>query len=275
MSARPGGGRLRLESWQNAQDQGTAAALSALGLGEAYRPTGAVWSEQYDAMVQIVGFPALAASEVLRPQADARALLSVALDAEGRAVAGVTVNAARELRQLRKWIAQGAVLDPALRRSRRRWPAPRSDDGDPEPGKEHAMELEHLLTKAACEETVLAFFHALDTRAVRSRRRADDRRRLLGTAGRLLSGREQILDALNGRAPDRATCHVVTNLRLATLDGSRATVAYFLTAYESRPTEQGGAPRLVAIRECQDTLVATAQGWRLQDKRSRRHLPPE
>ena len=63
-----GGGRLRLESWQNAQDQGTAAALSALGLGEAYRPTGAVWSEQYDAMVQIVGFPALAASEVLRPQ---------------------------------------------------------------------------------------------------------------------------------------------------------------------------------------------------------------
>lgn len=116
VSARPGGGRLRLESWQNAQDQGTAAALSALGLGEAYRPTGAVWSEQYDAMVQIVGFPALAASEVLRPQADARALLSVALDAEGRAVAGVTVNAARELRQLRKWIAQGAVLDPALLR---------------------------------------------------------------------------------------------------------------------------------------------------------------
>ena len=74
--------------------QGTAAALSALGLGEAYRPTGAVWSEQYDAMVQIVGFPALAASEV-RGRRDARALLSVALDAEGRAVAGVTVNAAR------------------------------------------------------------------------------------------------------------------------------------------------------------------------------------
>ncbi|WZB60784.1 hypothetical protein WJ970_23775 [Achromobacter xylosoxidans] len=31
-------------------------------------------------------------------------------------MAGVTVNAARELRQLRKWIAQGAVLDPALLR---------------------------------------------------------------------------------------------------------------------------------------------------------------
>ena len=131
VSAQPGGGRLRLESWQNAQDQGTAAALSALGLGEAYRPTGAVWSEQYDAMVQIVGFPALAASEVLRPQADARALLSVALDAEGRAVAGVTVNAARELRQLRKWIAQGGCWIRRCCAGRTRWPAPRSDDGDP------------------------------------------------------------------------------------------------------------------------------------------------
>ncbi|KAG1184504.1 hypothetical protein G6F35_015084 [Rhizopus arrhizus] len=78
------GGRIRLESWQNAQDQGTAAALSALGETAPYVPTGAVWSEQYDAMVQIVGFPALAACEVLRPQADGRALLSMALDAGGR-----------------------------------------------------------------------------------------------------------------------------------------------------------------------------------------------
>lgn len=108
------GGRIRLESWQNAQDQGTAAALSALGETAPYVPTGAVWSEQYDAMVQIVGFPALAACEVLRPQADGRALLSMALDAGGRLVAAVAVDAARDLRQLRKWIAQGAVLDPAL-----------------------------------------------------------------------------------------------------------------------------------------------------------------
>ena len=109
-----GDGHARMESWQNAQDQGTAAALSVLGLGEPYAPTGAVWSEQYDAMVQIVGFPGLACSEVLRPQAGGRALLSVALDAGGRAVAGVSVDAARDFRQLRKWIAQRATLDPAL-----------------------------------------------------------------------------------------------------------------------------------------------------------------
>lgn len=108
------GGRVRLESWQNAQDQGTAAALSALGDSVPYAPTGAVWSEQYDVMVQIVGFHGLAASEVLRPQAQAGALLSVALDAGGRIVAGVAVGAPRELRQVRQWIAQAAVLDPAL-----------------------------------------------------------------------------------------------------------------------------------------------------------------
>lgn len=108
------GGRVRLESWQNAQDQGTAAALSALGDSAPYAPTGAVWSEQYDAMVQIVGFPALAVCEVLRPQAQAGALLSMALDAGGRIVAGVAVGAPRELRQVRQWIAQAAVLDPAL-----------------------------------------------------------------------------------------------------------------------------------------------------------------
>ena len=79
------------------------------------------------------------------------------------------------------------------------------------------MELEHLLTKAACEETVLAFFHALDTRRYEAAAALMTEDGCWERQGRLLSGREQILDALNGRAPDRATCHVVTNLRLATL----------------------------------------------------------
>lgn len=137
------------------------------------------------------------------------------------------------------------------------------------------MELEHLRVKGACEEVVLAFFHALDTRQhdAAAALMAEDGR--WERQGRLLQGREQVLAALDARAPDRSTCHVVTNLRLAALDGSRATLTYFLTAYESRPQENAGAPRLVAIRECQDLLISTAQGWRLLDKRSRRHLPPE
>ncbi len=104
---------LRLESWQNAQDQAVAAARAALGQEAPYLPSGAVWSEQYDAMIQIAGFLPRAADEVLRPLPAQRGLLSVALDAEGRAVAGVAVNAGRDFRQVRKWLADGARLDPA------------------------------------------------------------------------------------------------------------------------------------------------------------------
>lgn len=105
---------LRLESWQNAQDQAVAAARAALGLGAPYVPSGAVWSEQYDAMIQIAGFLPRAAGEALRPLPAQRGLLSVALDAQGGAVAAVAVNAGRDFRQLRKWLAEGARLDPAV-----------------------------------------------------------------------------------------------------------------------------------------------------------------
>lgn len=129
--------------------------------------------------------------------------------------------------------------------------------------------------KAACEAVVLTFFHALDTR------RHDAAASLMAPdgvwmrQGRRLCGPQEVLDALNARAPDRSTCHVITNLRLIDHAETGATVGYFLTAYDSVPQEQGGAPRLVAIRECRDVLVATPEGWRLADKSSRRHLPPE
>ncbi len=105
------GGAVRLESWQNAQDQGTAAARAALGAGEPYRPSGAVWSEQFDSMIQIVGFPAAGVREVLRPGAGGRGLLSIALDAEGRMAGGVAVDAGRDFRQLRVWYQDEAPLD--------------------------------------------------------------------------------------------------------------------------------------------------------------------
>ncbi|MFY3284964.1 nuclear transport factor 2 family protein [Achromobacter xylosoxidans] len=135
------------------------------------------------------------------------------------------------------------------------------------------MQTEHA--KAACEAVVLAFFHALDTRrheAAASLIAPD------GTwlrQGQLLAGPREVLAALEARPPQRTTCHVITNLRLLEYDGSRAMVGYFLTAYDSDPQVQGGAPRLVAIRDCQDRLAVHGQDWLLAEKRSRRHLPPE
>ncbi|MCZ8383827.1 nuclear transport factor 2 family protein [Achromobacter xylosoxidans] len=135
------------------------------------------------------------------------------------------------------------------------------------------MQTEHA--KAACEAVVLAFFHALDTRrheAAASLIAPD------GTwlrQGQLLTGPREVLAALEARPPQRTTCHVITNLRLLEYDGSRAMMGYFLTAYDSDPQVQGGAPRLVAIRDCQDRLAVHGQDWLLAEKRSRRHLPPE
>ncbi|MFY1870774.1 nuclear transport factor 2 family protein [Achromobacter xylosoxidans] len=135
------------------------------------------------------------------------------------------------------------------------------------------MQTEHA--KAACEAVVLAFFHALDTRRheAAAALMAPD-----GTwlrQGQLLTGPREVLAALEARPPQRTTCHVITNLRLLEYDGSRAMVGYFLTAYNSDAQVQGGAPRLVAIRDCQDRLAVHGQDWLLAEKRSRRHLPPE
>jgi len=157
---------------------------------------------------------------------------------------------------------------------------------------EHASEaMQTIQIKAACEAVVLTFFHALDTR------RHDAAAALMAPEGvwmrqgKRLCGPQEVLAALDARAPERSTCHVITNLRLEAVEQggnkaddpssapasppTRATVGYFLTAYDSVPQEQGGAPRLVSIRECRDVLVATPDGWRLADKSSRRHLPPE
>lgn len=135
------------------------------------------------------------------------------------------------------------------------------------------MQTEHA--KATCEAVVLAFFHALDTRRHEAAAAliAPDGTRL--RQGQLLTGPREVLAALEARLPQRTTCHVITNLRLLEYDGSRAMMGYFLTAYDSDPQVQGGAPRLVAIRDCQDRLAVHGQDWLLAEKRSRRHLPPE
>ena len=130
--------------------------------------------------------------------------------------------------------------------------------------------------KADCEAVVLAFFHALD------QRRHEDVAALMAEdgvwmrQGKALRGPQEVLQALHARPAGRTTCHVITNLRLLYASGGRAELGYYLTAYESVAQDgTAGAPRLVAIRDCRDTLVQTPQGWRLADKQSRRHLPPE
>ncbi|MCD0506283.1 nuclear transport factor 2 family protein [Bordetella petrii] len=140
------------------------------------------------------------------------------------------------------------------------------------------MERDHdaQAAKAACEAVILAFFHALDTRRHEEVAALMAEDGIWHRQGKALRGPGDVLQALQARPAGRSTCHIITNVRLLQSDGRQASLGYFLTAYESVARDDGpGEVRLVAIRDCRDTLVRTPQGWRLSNKQSHRHLPPE
>jgi 3-phenylpropionate/trans-cinnamate dioxygenase ferredoxin reductase subunit len=105
------GGPLRLESWQNAQDQGIAAARSALGLDNDYQPLPWFWSDQYDMNLQIYGVPNPSYQTVFRGTPGDRAFTLFYL--EGNVIkAALGANVARDLRFARRLIEQRKPVDP-------------------------------------------------------------------------------------------------------------------------------------------------------------------
>ncbi|WP_233839214.1 NAD(P)/FAD-dependent oxidoreductase [Paraburkholderia sp. ZP32-5] len=103
---------LRLESWQNAQDQGIAAARAMLGQDVDYRPVPYFWSQQYDRMVQIAGHCGPVAEIVVR-QAAAGGVAIAELDADARLTSAICIGSPREFRQLRQFVGAGARIDRA------------------------------------------------------------------------------------------------------------------------------------------------------------------
>jgi 3-phenylpropionate/trans-cinnamate dioxygenase ferredoxin reductase subunit len=97
------GRRLRLESWQNAQEQGIAAARSALGREVHYDPLPWFWSDQHGTNLQIYGIPSAAHQVVVRGDPAAGSFVFFYLDGD-RLVAALGGNAARELRFARRLI---------------------------------------------------------------------------------------------------------------------------------------------------------------------------
>jgi 3-phenylpropionate/trans-cinnamate dioxygenase ferredoxin reductase subunit len=107
---------LRLESVQNAIDQGKAAALAILGQPQAYDPVPWFWSDQYDIKLQIAGLADRhdAADVVGDPASDK---FSVEYRLGGKLVAVDAVNDGRAHMMARKRIAEetGATADTASR----------------------------------------------------------------------------------------------------------------------------------------------------------------
>jgi 3-phenylpropionate/trans-cinnamate dioxygenase ferredoxin reductase component len=105
------GRRLRLESWQNAQEQGMAAARSALGMDVDYQPLPWFWSDQYGMNLQIYGVPTPSHRVVARGAVGSETFVLFYLD--GNVVkAAIGPNAARDLRFARRLIEQRKEIDP-------------------------------------------------------------------------------------------------------------------------------------------------------------------
>lgn len=105
------GKRLRLESWQNAQNQAIAAARSMLGKPTPYAEVPWFWSDQYDVNLQLLGIPDQWDRVVLR--GDVGQLKFSAFYLTGDVVVGANaINSAKDIRPARQLIAQKRPVDP-------------------------------------------------------------------------------------------------------------------------------------------------------------------
>jgi len=105
------GGRVRLESVQNAIDQAKHAALAMLSKAEAYSEVPWFWSDQYDLKLQIAGLARAGDVTVMRGTPENRKF-SVFHLRNGVVAAVEAVNAAPDYIVGRKLIAAGAIIAP-------------------------------------------------------------------------------------------------------------------------------------------------------------------
>lgn len=127
-----------------------------------------------------------------------------------------------------------------------------------------------------CENCVLGFFYALDTFDNERAASSFTTDGVWNRQGKDLVGREAIRAAVDARARNRRTCHLIENFRLVELDGEHAVAAFYLVAYEGiEGAAEGSADqmRFHGVRDCRDRLVRTSEGWRIAHKGSTKHLP--
>jgi 3-phenylpropionate/trans-cinnamate dioxygenase ferredoxin reductase component len=109
--------RVRLESWRNAQDQGSVAARNMLGAGEAHAAVPWFWSDQYELTLQIAGLADEGKATVRRDLGDG-AFILFHLAGDGRLVAASGIGAgnvvARDIRIAEMLIGRRARPDPAV-----------------------------------------------------------------------------------------------------------------------------------------------------------------
>jgi 3-phenylpropionate/trans-cinnamate dioxygenase ferredoxin reductase component len=106
------GRRIRLESWENAQNQAIVAGKAMLGKTETpYAEVPWFWSEQYDANLQLIGLPRAWDKIATRKTGAAGSFLVCYFNA-GRIEGAVGMNSGRDLKFVRRLMQARVVVDP-------------------------------------------------------------------------------------------------------------------------------------------------------------------
>jgi 3-phenylpropionate/trans-cinnamate dioxygenase ferredoxin reductase subunit len=107
------GRRIRLESWQNAQNQARVAGQALAGADVRYAQVPWFWSDQHGVNLQMIGFPERWHHLVWRGDPDADPGFSVFyLDEAGRVVAANAIDRPGDIAPARKMIEKGLAPDP-------------------------------------------------------------------------------------------------------------------------------------------------------------------
>ena len=108
---------MRVEHWENAQDQGAHAARRLLGHVEPYTPVPWFWSDQYDRKLQLAGRSSADDEvQVVDGSIDERRFVAI-YGRAGRLVGVLGMNRPRVVMEYRQLIADGASWSDALARA--------------------------------------------------------------------------------------------------------------------------------------------------------------
>jgi 3-phenylpropionate/trans-cinnamate dioxygenase ferredoxin reductase subunit len=107
------GERLRVEHYDNAQNQGIAAGRAMAGVREPYAPVLFFWSDQYEHTLQYVGHGGGEDEVVLRGDPSTRSFTAFYLR-QGRLRAAFAIGRPKEIMAARRLIQSGRQVDPGV-----------------------------------------------------------------------------------------------------------------------------------------------------------------
>ena len=106
------GRHVRLESWQNAQNQAIAAARVMCGEETEHAEVPWMWSDQFDAKLEVAGLPEAWDSVVVRGDPASGSYMLFQMEG-ARPVGVMSVNQPRDMRFARRLLQAGKDVDPA------------------------------------------------------------------------------------------------------------------------------------------------------------------